>query len=394
MRLNPALEYSVELPDLVLPQNTLVAGVQAEYDVASEYHATHCFVDKDHRFNPSVYEAPRLGADLFCVESLMLREGLTVDSFGELHQQGKAPLFGDGDELRIGSFFQLTTTLPHDIGVVLGGRVDYNGPTRRSSAREWRWWPLRARRLLEGAVQLGLRLPGVPLPHRQLPLRLPGQPHHPAAVVRTVEAWSVGRATGCAPRSGYYNEVSRFITFDLPLSARTGQFKFSNEGDLLSSAPRGPRCSASSRGSCCGPAGHPRPAAGRHQRAFLVDGQLGGPTKYPQLIGGRRSRACPSRLRLTSTAHQLAVKQTIAREVQFQGITGSDGLPHSTLDASQFDTRELTFDALASFNLTDRWRVAATATNLLDRRAYRPGSVLIPYLAEGRRVIFTLSYGY
>jgi hypothetical protein len=44
--------------------------------------------------------------------------------------------------------------------------------------------------------------------------------------------------------------------------------------------------------------------------------------------------------------------------------------------------------------MTDRWRSAVTASNILDRRAYRPGSVLIPYLADGRRVLFSLTYGY
>ena len=28
--------------------------------------------------------------------------------------------------MRLGSFFQLTTFLPHDVGLVAGGRVDYN----------------------------------------------------------------------------------------------------------------------------------------------------------------------------------------------------------------------------------------------------------------------------
>jgi outer membrane receptor protein involved in Fe transport len=101
------------------------------------------------------------------------------------------------------------------------------------------------------------------------------------------------------------------------------------------------------------------------------------------------------RLRLTidGTASS-RVKQTIAPEVQFQNVVGSDGQPYSTLPASSFDTRELTLDALASFSFTDRWKAQVTVSNVLDRRAYRPGSVLIPYLAEGRRVLFSLTYGY
>jgi len=86
------------------------------------------------------------------------------------------------------------------------------------------------------------------------------------------------------------------------------------------------------------------------------------------------------------------VQHRIAPEVQFQGITGSDGQPASTLEASAFDTREMTLDALGSFAVSERWRVGVTASNVLDRRAHRPGSVLIPYLAEGRRVMFSLTY--
>src|SRR5206468_2991955 len=106
----------------------LVVGVQGEYDVAAGYQSTQCFVDKDRKFGPSVYgRDDRLGgADLMCLETLMLREGLTVDASGAIQESGKHPLFGDGDEVRLGSFFQLTTFFPGEVGLVLGGRVDYN----------------------------------------------------------------------------------------------------------------------------------------------------------------------------------------------------------------------------------------------------------------------------
>jgi outer membrane receptor protein involved in Fe transport len=198
-----------------------------------------------------------------------------------------------------------------------------------------------------------------------------------------------------AELSGYYNAVSKFITFDLPLNARTGQLKFSNEGDVrvvgleataLFRFADG-RLLADLQGTLARPLADTSPQ-------FLVDGQLGGPTKYPELIGRAVLSGMPvRRLHLTVDGTITSkVKQTIATEVQFHGVTASDGQTVSTLDASSFVTNELTFDALASFNLTDRWRVSATSTNLLDRRFYRPGSVLIPYLAEGRRVMFSLSY--
>jgi outer membrane receptor protein involved in Fe transport len=399
VRLSPALEYAVDLPDLwIFRQNTLIGGVQPEYDVAANYHATHCFVDKERRFNPSIYGDPG-ASDLFCVESLMLREGLTVDSFGVVHQQGTAPRFGDGDELRLGSFFQLSTFLPRDVGIVLGGRVDYNvtyapqfsprvavvAPIGRGVYAKAQW--------ASGFVYPAfLYRTGNSLSDYQ------GNPEIQPQSIRTIEGL-VGFKNDRMrlELNGYYNSVSRFITFDLPLNARTGQFKFSNQGDLRIVGVEATslvhfldgRLLLDLQGTFA------RPLSGTSER-FLVDGQLGGPTKYPQLIGRAVLSAMPThRLRLTVDGTiSSRVQQAIAHEVQFQGITGSDGQPASTLDASAFDTRELTLDALASFALTDRWRAEVTASNVLDRRAYRPGSVLLPYLAEGRRVLFSLTYSH
>jgi outer membrane receptor protein involved in Fe transport len=399
VRVSPALEYSLELPDLwIFRQNALVAGVQPEYDVASSYKATHCFVDKDKRFNPSIYDGPG-NSDLYCVESLMLREGLTIDSFGQIQQQGKPPRFGDGDEVRLGSFVQLTSFLPRDVGIVLGGRIDYNvtydpqfsprvalvAPIARGVYAKVQW--------ASGFVYPAfLYRTGNSLSDYQ------GNPAIQPQSIQTMEGLVGFKNDSMRTElNGYYNSVSRFITFDLPLNARTGQFKFSNEGDLkivgveATSLVRflDGKLLVDLQGTFA------KPLDGTSKQ-FLVDGQLGGPTKYPQLIGRAVVSAMPfHRLRLTldGTASS-RVKQTIAREVQFQGITASDGESASTLDAAAFDTRELTFDALASFALTDRWRAQVTASNLLDRRAYRPGSVLIPYLAEGRRVLFSLTYGY
>lgn len=399
VRLSPALEYALELPDLsIFRHNAFIAGVQPEYDVASSYRSTHCFVDKDRRFNPSIYGDP--GApDLFCVESLMLREGLTVDSFGVVRQQGAAPRFGDGDELRLGSFFQLTSFLPRDVGVVLGGRVDYNGtyapqfsprvalvaPLGRGVYAKLQW----ASAFVYPAF---LYRTGNSLSDYQ------GNPDIQPQSIQTAEGLVGFKNDRMRMElNGYYNAVSRFITFDLPLSARTGQQRFSNQGDLkivgveATSLVRflDGRLLVDLQGTFA------RPLSGTSEQ-FLVEGHLGGPTKYPQLIGRAVLSAMPiQRLRLTLDGTiSSRIKQDIARELQFQGITASDGQPASTLDASAFDTRELTLDALASFAVTERWRAGATATNLLDRRAYRPGSVLIPYLAEGRRVLFSLTYSH
>lgn len=125
----------------------------------------------------------------------------------------------------------------------------------------------------------------------------------------------------------------------------------------------------------------------------MVDGQLGGPTKYPALMGRIVISGAPlPRLRLTvGGGATTRIKQAIAREAQFEGIVGTDGQTYSSRPAGEFDTRDLSLDASAAYNLTERWRLGLTGTNLLDRRGYRPGSVLVPYLADGRRLILDVS---
>jgi outer membrane receptor protein involved in Fe transport len=84
------------------------------------------------------------------------------------------------------------------------------------------------------------------------------------------------------------------------------------------------------------------------------------------------------------------VKHSIAPEVRFEGIVGTDGQPHTAAD--NYDTREFTLNAAASYQLAPNWSADLAASNVLNRRTYRPGSVLVPYLADGRRLSLTLHY--
>ncbi len=61
---------------------------------------------------------------------------------------------------------------------------------------------------------------------------------------------------------------------------------------------------------------------------FLVEGQLGGPTKYPELLGMAVLSATPlTGLRLTlDGSFGSRIAQTIAPEAQFKGIMATDGL--------------------------------------------------------------------
>jgi outer membrane receptor protein involved in Fe transport len=78
--------------------------------------------------------------------------------------------------------------------------------------------------------------------------------------------------------------------------------------------------------------------------------------------------------------------------VRFDGIAGTDGQPYTSADS--FDTKELNVNALAAWSLAERWSVQLAVGNLLARRSYRPGSVLVPYFGEGRRLSLTLDYRY
>jgi outer membrane receptor protein involved in Fe transport len=303
VRLSPALEYSLELPDLwIFRQNALVAGVQPEYDVASSYKSTHCFVDKENRYNPSIYDSP--GApDLFCVESLMLREDLTVDSFGVIRQQGKPPRFGDGDELRLGSFFQLTSFLPRDVGIVLGGRVDYNvtyapqfsprvalvAPIGRGVYSKVQW--------ASGFVYPAfLYRTGNSLSDYQ------GNPDIQPQSIRTIEGLIGFKNDSMrAELNGYYNSVSALHHLrpaaerahrPVQVLQRGRPQDRRGRGHLAVPLPRG-EAAADLQGT------YAKPLSGTSSQ-FLVDGQLGGPTKYPQLIGRAVLSAMPiHRLRLT-----------------------------------------------------------------------------------------------
>ncbi len=397
LRLLPTVEYAVEAESGgFFRQTNFVVGVQAEYDIASSYRTNQCFLDADGRFQPSVYVSG--AADLFCVEAFMLREGVTVDPFGTVRETG-ASRFGDGDELRLGGFFQLTTFLPHEVGLVVGGRVDYNVTyAPQLSPRVALVAPFQAGFYSKLQFSSGFVYPAFLYRNGNSLSDYQGNPDIKPQSIRAVEAllgWK--NETLRAELNGYYNDVRGFITFDLPRNARSGQYQFSNQGDLqvvgLEASTKlrlaSGRLSLDLQGSLARPLASTSPG-------FLVDGQLGGPTKYPELLGMAVLSVSPTPgLRLTIDGSLSSpIKQTIAPEARFMGIAATDGLTYDTLSPDAFDTREMNLGASASYAFGDGWRVEATATNLLNRRSYRPGSVLIPYLAEGRRLNAGLSVAF
>ena len=399
LRLGPTVEYARDFQDIwILRQTSLVVGTQAEYNVAGNYQATQCFVDTDRRFPPSVYTgADGSGAaDLTCVQSLFLREGLTIDPFGSI-RAGEGSRYGDGDELRLGAFVQLTTFFPRDIGLVLGARVDSNTTyAPQVSPRLALVAPLGAGLYTKAQLSSGFVYPAFLYRTGNSLSEYQGNPDIKPQSIRTVEAL-VGWKSGAARTelSAYYNDISDFITYDTGWNARTGEYRFSNQGDLRVVGLEATamisllddRLLVDVSGT------YARPLASSSE-AFLVDGQLGGPSKYPTLLGKALVSLTPiKRLRLSLDGTiSSAVEHRLAPEARFDQVTGTDGVAHSS--ATDYDTRELTMSAHVTYAFTARWALDVAAANLLHRRAHRPGSVLVPYLVDGRRVMLTVAYGF
>ena len=399
LRLGPTLEYTVDLRDRgPFRQTTLVLGTQAEYSVAWGYRANQCYVDSEGRFPPSVYTgADGSGAaDLYCVDSLFLREGLIIEPFGGIRETSRSR-YGDGDEVRLGGFFQLTTSLPHDVGLVVGGRVDYNMTySPQVSPRVALVAPIAAGVYTKAQFSSGFVYPAFLYRTGNALSEYQGNPDIQPQSIRTVEALIGWKGEDSRTElSAYFNDVSRFITYDVAWNARTGEYRFSNQGDLRIAGLEGTAMLAllSERLLVDLQASLAKPVAGTSEQ-FLIDGQLGGPSKYPTFLGRAMISAVPhSRLRLSMDASfSTPVKHQVAPEVRFEGITGTDGQPHSAAD--HYDTRELNLNAMVTYSLADRWSADLAASNLLARRSYRPGSVLVPYFADGRRLSLTLNYRY
>ncbi|MGA9522573.1 MAG: TonB-dependent receptor [Myxococcaceae bacterium] len=395
IRISPSLEYAVNIPDFWIFTGTgIVAGFQPEYDIASDYSMTRCFLDSERNFAPSIY-ATQGGDDVFCTDGVMLREGMAIDAFGGITQT-EGSLMGDGDELRLGTFLQLTTTLPRNVGLVVGGRLDYNLVySPQFSPRVALVAPLSGGLYSKAQYASSFVYPAFLYRTGNSLSDYQGNPEIEPQSIDTFEGLLGFKNNFVrAELSGYYNRVRRFITFDLSRNSKTGQYKFSNQGDLDIVGVEATALMSFNEGRLTvnlhGTYAHPLPST---SDLFLVDGKLGGPTKFPELMGGVVVTYNPWKaLQLTvGTLYSAPVRQNIAVEAQFDGIEGTDGQVYSSLPADEYDTLVLDLNASVTYSFLEDWKVGVTASNILNRRAYRPGSVLVPYLAEGRIVTASLS---
>jgi outer membrane cobalamin receptor len=394
------VDYQLKLADLAfLRENTLQAGVQGEYNLAVGYTAGRCFVDQANRYvQPSPYAASAT-TDVHCLRELMFDQGLVIDPYGRL-TNSKRPHFGNGDEVRLGAFLQLSTFIQEKVGLVIGGRFDHHlqfGPSL--SPRVSVVLPLVSGGYAKAQYARAFVYPAFLYTTTNALSEYEGQANIKPQSIDTFELL-LGLKKGFlrAEVNGYLNQVHDFITFNLARNAQTGRYIVSNQGkvdvlgleaSVLASLFEG-RLALNLGGSFAKPLGSTDPA-------FLVNGALGGPTKFPTWMGTAIASYSPWKpLAVTGTfRYNSTVQSQLAPQTRFTGVTGTDGLPISSKEAGEYRTEAAVFDVGATLTWpTKRWRFSFLLTNLTDERYYQPGAVLVPYLAEGRRLTGSVAYDF
>ncbi len=400
LRLGPTLEYALETcPSLgCSARPPWWSACRPNTTSPPSYRTNQCFLDADGRFQPSVYVADG-SADLFCVESLMLREGLTVEPFGTR----------PGERARAGSATATSCawagssssppSLPHEIGFVLGGRVDYNVTyAPQFSPRVALVAPFRAGFYSKAQFSSGFVYPaflyrtGNSLSDYQgNPDIQPAVDPHGRGAARLEERDAADRAERLLQRrlAGSSPSICR-------ATPAPGNTSSPTRATCRWSGWRRRRCSGCWADGCLVDlqGTYARPLSGT-SADFLVDDQLGGPSKYPSCSAGWCCRPSPvTGLRLTWTP---ASARASSRPSPPRCVRGDHRHRRASLGPwrpSDFDTREMTWALTVTFAFGNAGGWKASATNLLNRRAYRPGSVLVPYLAEGRRLNAGLSVSF
>ncbi len=397
VRLRSSLDYSLELPAVgFLSDNILLASAQIEYNVMFDYEMQRCYVDEAEEYDPSVHLGDH-GVDLYCLAFAMVNEGMRIDIDRRVTDTDTSHA-GDGDETRAGGAWQASTKLFDRVNLLAGGRVDYHTDfdTRLSSR-----------------VAMTGRLGGGVYAKAQYASAFV----YPSFLYRTgnsrsdflgnlaIEPQSSTTYEGAlgfireglitAEVNGYYNIVKDFITFDLQKNGRTGQFFFSNQGDLRIAGLEAHahlilwrqrlrlRANAATARVLDG-----------SSKSLLVDDQLGGASKYPDWLATASADVLPwDMLRLNLAVRYAGrIQQAISNEARFDNILGTDGETHSSLAPERYHNEVLLVDAAASVMVLKGWTLRLAATNLLDTRYHRPGAVLVPQLAEGRLVWVDVAY--
>jgi len=394
-----SLEYSLVPPDVAFVKDaTLVAGLNATYGVAMNYRQSRCFLDPTGEVsNPSIYGAED---DLTCRNELFLNEGVAVDDFGNATPRD-SDHNGDGDQWQLGAFAQYTAFLPFDVGLVVGGRVDrLSGFDLQWSPRVAMVAPLAGGLYAKAQYSRSFIYPAFLYRMGNLLAYYSGDPDVESESVDSAEMLLGFRHELLrAEVNGYYNNIHGFITYDPRRNAQTGQYVFSNQGDLEIVGTE-VTTQLSLLGGNLGFRlyGAYNKALASTDDSFVVNGQLGGATKSPELVGGAVVNVVPyaaGDVRLnTNVTLQGATKveHRANPETQYHNVVGTDGISYSSRVASDYSTTLLTLGVHVMLDYGAAWRFGVLGTNLTDRRQYAYGSLAVPLLREGRRVLATVAY--
>jgi outer membrane receptor protein involved in Fe transport len=395
-RVGGTLDYYIDLPSLgVFEENSLLIGAQAEHAVATGYGLNRCFVDGENGFLPSRFNQPG-GADTYCVDTVMLNEGTTLTATE--FEDTDTTHAGDGQEQLLAGYAQVSSELSIGTRIVVGGRVDHkDGFEPRVSPRFALMQPLPNDFYLKGQFANAFVYPAFLYRSSNDFSHYEGNPEIKQQSITNVEA-QVGYAGSefIQPEvSAYHYRVKDFITFDLEKNARTGRYRFDNQGEIQAVGVEGSLAFAGLDGMLSGRVNgsFTKPLSSTSPE-FLVEKQLGGPTKFPAFVGDLVLKVQPiDALSLIGTVnYNTEVKHNVAEEARFEAVVGTDGDLYSSRENARYKTGGV---ALLGAGVIWDWRqltLSVHGKNLLNAAYHRPGSVLVPYYGEGRRLMATAAY--
>lgn len=398
LRFGLSLEYALDLGDLAFFQaTTLLAGLSAQYDVAYNYQLSYCKPDPNSIHPPGAYDEKETGHDYVCYQGApLLDEGAAVDKWGNLLHRDKSFL-GNGDDMLLGGFLHLYTRLPWNVGLTLGGRVDFNPDydpvlTPRVALVK----PISKEFYVKGLFSSAFVYPPFLYRTGNRQAGIIGNPNMDPQSIQTLEMLLGFRISMLRLElNAYYNNVSNFITYDDQQLANTRQYFFDNYGDLHIFGMEGTATifllngllDARLSASCAVP-------LDATDDRFEVNGQLGGPSKYPPYFGsfilnGRPIEGLEISL---SGAYVAPAEFRLAQGNTFIGVQGTDGRIYSTQAAEDYDTGSFFLDLRASYTLFESYRLSVLAKNLLGSEWRMTGATMVPYVTEGRQVMVFVSY--
>ncbi len=385
------LEYTRTFAKLAFAEDLrLLLGFGTQYNVALDYELTTCRPDPDNQFDPSPYGDEVTGHDTACFRGApLLDEGTVVDKWGNRIEQDKSYL-GNGDDLLLGGFFQLSAALPLRMTVTVGGRVDYNpdyDPVL--TPRLALVMPLPSHFYLKAVYSSAFVYPPFLYRTGNRQAGIIGNPDMVPQGIQTVELLLGYRLPMLRIElNGYYNYVSDFITFDDRRLSSTRAYYYSNVGDLQLMGLEGTLALSLFRGkltvSLGGALTFPLEST---DDLFLVDGHLGGPSKYPTFAGTFMVSYSPGEA-LSVTASGNLITRTdfdIAPGNRFLYVMGMDGKLISSKGPGDYDTGLFSVDLQARYSFARVWEVFLSGRNLLGSVYRMAGATMVPYATAGRQ---------